>query len=80
MLFCSILLSFCVFFVLQVFGRKESMLEIEGLMDKNLEKLEADEEGAGVCESDRAQETVCSSAQGKDRMQLCSRAKEGDRL
>jgi hypothetical protein len=30
-------------------------------MDKNLEKLEEDEEGAGVCESNQAQE-ICDRA------------------
>ena len=53
-------------------------------MDKNLEKLEEDQEGVGVCESDWAQETYdrahqCSSAQDKDRTHLRSLAKEGDR-
>ena len=53
-------------------------------MNKNLEKLEEDQEGDGVCESDRAQET-CNrahqrlSTQDKDRTHLRSRAKEGDR-
>ena len=53
-------------------------------MDKNLEKLEEDQEGDGVCESDRAQETCDrvhqpSSAQDEDRTHLRLRAKEGDR-
>jgi hypothetical protein len=53
-------------------------------MDKNLEKLEEDQEGAGVCECDRAQETCDrahqrSSAQEEDRTHLRPRAKERDR-
>ena len=43
-------------------------------MDKNLEKLEEDQERAGVCEGDRAHQR--SSAQDEDRMR--SRTKEGD--
>jgi hypothetical protein len=53
-------------------------------MDKNLEKLEEDQEGAGVCKCDRAQETCDrahqrSSAQEEDRTHLRPRAKERDR-
>ena len=53
-------------------------------MDKNLDKLEEDQERAGVCEGDQAQDTCNrahqrSSAQDEDRMHLRSRAKEGDR-
>ena len=53
-------------------------------MDKNLEKLEEDQEGDGVCESDQAQETYDrthqrSSTQDEDRTHLRSHAKEGDR-
>ena len=53
-------------------------------MDKNLDKLEEDQERVGVCKGDRAQDTYDrahqrSSTQEKDRMHLCSRAKEGDR-
>ena len=53
-------------------------------MEKNLEKLEEDQEGARVCEGDRAQDTCDrahqrSSAQDEDRTHLRSRAKEGDR-
>ena len=53
-------------------------------MDKNLVKLEEDQEGVGVCEGDRAQDTCDQahqrlSAQGEDRTHLRSRAKEGDR-
>ena len=52
-------------------------------MDKNLEKLEEDQERAGVCEGDRAQDTCDqahqhSSAQEEDRTHLRLHAKEGD--
>ena len=52
-------------------------------MDKNLEKLEEDQ-GDGVCKSDRAQESCDrahqrSSAQDEDQTHLSSHAKEGDR-
>ena len=52
-------------------------------MDKNLEKLEENQERARVCEGDRAQDTCDqvhqrSSAQEEDRTHLRSRAKEGD--
>ena len=53
-------------------------------MDKNLEKLEDDQEGDGVCENDWAQETCDQvhqrlSTQDEDRTHLRSPAKEGDR-
>ena len=53
-------------------------------MDKNLVKLEEDQERARVCEGDRAQDTCDrahqrSSTQDEDRMHPRSRAKEGDR-
>ena len=53
-------------------------------MDKNLDKLEEDQERARVCEGDRAQDTCDrahqrSSAQEEDRTHLRSCAKEGDR-
>ena len=53
-------------------------------MDKNLDKLEEDQERAGVCEGDRVQDTFNrahqrSTAKAEDRMHLRSCAKEGDR-
>ena len=53
-------------------------------MDKNLEKLEEDQERTGVCEGDQAQDTCdrahqFSSAQEEDRTHLRSHGKEGDR-
>ena len=53
-------------------------------MDKNLDKLEEDQERAGVCKGDRAQDTCDrahqhSSTQEEDRTHLHSHAKEGDR-
>ena len=53
-------------------------------MDKNLEKLEENQERAGVCKGDQAQDTCdrahqSSSPQEEDRTHLRSRVKERDR-
>ena len=47
-------------------------------MDKNLDKLEEDQERAGVCEGDRVHQRL--SSQEEDQTHLRSRIKEGDQL
>ena len=52
-------------------------------MDKNLEKIEEDQERDGVCEGDRVQDTCDrahqrSSAQEEDQTHLSLCTKEGD--
>jgi hypothetical protein len=68
MLFCFILLSLCVFFVLQVCGRKGDISGCSDLKSKKEEKMESEE--AIVCRRSAIDRSAIECTKG-DRTHLC---------